>query len=139
MKNLKEQVLNFKVRCHGAATDPRHLGIHLLTQVIPCMDRAGDVAFAWYFATNDVVVYNQNEYDKETHHYKNRQKMVKDEGDTTWFYEFNKDGKKRRAVITTEIWYKKNEDHPISPIALLLGQFVAAGIHICKVKFEDAE
>ena len=139
MKNLKEQVLNFKIRCHGAATDPRRLGIHLLTQVIPSMIATNDMAFAWYFATNDVVVYNQQEYDEETHNYKNRHNMVKDEGDTTWFYEFKKGGKKRRAIITTEIWYKKNQDHSTSPIALLLGQFVGAGFHICKVKFEDAE
>jgi hypothetical protein len=66
--------------------------------------------------------------------------MKKTDGDTTWTYEFkNKDGKKKKASITTEIWFKDNENHNTSPIALLLGQFFGAGLHISKVKFEDVE
>lgn len=140
MCDLKEQVLNFKTMCFGAAADPRHLGIHILTKVIPVMERDNEVAFAWGWAKNDVVVYNQNEYDTETTMYRRQHKMKKTDGDTTWFYEFkNKDGKKKKAIITTEIWFKENEQHNTSPIALLLGQFFGAGLHIAKVKFEDVE
>jgi hypothetical protein len=139
MSNLKEQVLNFKTQCFGAVADPRHLGVYLLSKVIPSMDNGGDVAFAWAWAKKDVCVYNQSEYDGETAMYRNKHKMIKTDGDTTWFYEFKKDGKKRKALITTEIWFKENEDHNTSPIALLLGQFFGAGLHIAKVKFEDVE
>ena len=141
MSNLKEQVINYKTKIFGACpADPRSVGVYLLTKVIPAMDGNGDVAFAWAWAKNDVCVYNQAEYDGETTMYRTKQKMVKTDGDTTWFYEFkNKDGKKRKALITTEIWFKKNGNHNTSPIALLLGQFFGAGLHIAKVKFEDAE
>ena len=138
MSDLKERVMTFQTKCFGAAADPRQLGVYLLARVIPAMDANGDVAFAWAWAKNDVCVYNQAEYDGETKMYRTRHKMKKTDGDTTWYYEFkNKDGKKRKAVITTEIWYKENENHNTSPIALLLGQFFGAGLHICKVKFED--
>lgn len=140
MSNLKEQVINFKTQCFGAVADPRSLGVYLLAKVIPAMDGNGDVAFAWAWAKKDVCVYNQAEYDGETAMYRNRHKMKKTDGDTTWFYEFkNKDGKMRKALITTEIWFKENENHNTSPIALLLGQFFGAGLHIAKVKFEDVE
>lgn len=140
MSDLKEQVINFKTKIFGhCPADPRHLGIHLLTKVIPSMDGNGDVAFAWAWAKNDVCVYNQEEYDGETKMYRTKHKMVKTDGDTTWFYDFKKGDKKRKAIITTEIWYKENADHNTSPIAILLGQFFGAGLHIAKVRFEDAE
>jgi hypothetical protein len=139
MSDLKEQVMNFKTRCYGAEADPRHLGVFLLTKVIPTMDGDGDVAFAWAWAKKDVCVYSQKEYDGETAMYQKKHKMTKTDGDTTWFYEFkNKNGKKRKAVMTTEIWFKEDADFATSPIALLLGQFFGAGLHIVKVKFEDA-
>ena len=68
--------------------------------------------------------------------YRNRHKLKKTDGDTTWFYEFKNGSKNRRAIITTEIWYKEDAYHNTSPIALLLNQFFGAGLHICKVKFE---
>jgi len=62
MSDLKEQVINFKTKIFGhCPADPRHLGIHLLTKVIPSMDGNGDVAFAWAWAKNDVCVYNQED------------------------------------------------------------------------------
>jgi len=137
MSNLKEQVLNFKTQCFGAVTDPRSLGVFILAKVIPDMDRTGDVAFCWGWRVNDVCVYNQSEYNTETATYRKTHKMKKSTGDTTWFYEFkNKDGVMRKALMTTEIWYKEGEDHNTSPIALLMGQFFGAGLHIVKVKFE---
>jgi hypothetical protein len=136
--NLKEQVMNFKTKCFGAVADPRHLGVHILTKVIPSMDINGDVAFAWLWAKNDLGVYNQKEYDGETKMYVETHKMKKTNGDTEWVYEFkNKDGKMRKATITTEIWYKEGEDHRTSPVAMLLNQFFGAGLHIAKVKFSD--
>lgn len=138
--DLKKQVVEFKTMIYGnCPADPRLLGIHLLTKVIPAMDGTGDVAFAWGWAKNDVVVYNQSEYDTETGMYAKKHKMKKDDGDTEWHYEFKKGDKKRRAVITTEIWYKPNGNHNTSPIAILLGQFFGAGLHIAKVRFEDVE
>ena len=137
-QDLKEQVLNFKTKCYGGvAADPRHLGVYLLAKVIPAMEDSGDVAFAWHWANKDVCVYNQSEYDTETGNYR-KLKMKKDDADTTWTYTFKKGDKNRKAIITTEIWYKKNADHNTSPIALLFGQFFAAGLHIAKVRFEDA-
>jgi len=103
------------------------------------MDINNEVAFAWLWARKDVVVYNQKEYDDETTMYRLKHNMVKADGDTTWFYEFKKDGKKRKTILTTEIWYKKDTDHATSPIALLFGQFFSAGLHITKVKFEDTD
>jgi len=140
--DLKEHVLNYKTihYTNQHKIDPRHLGIHILTKPIPAMDVNGDMAFAWLWARNDLGVYNQAEYDGETKMYRTTHKMKKDNGDTEWFYEFkNRDGKKRKATITTEIWYKPGEDHRTSPVATLLGQFMGAGLHIAKVRFEDAE
>jgi hypothetical protein len=140
MSNLKEQVINFKTKCFGATADPRSIGVYLLAKVIPAMDVNGDMAFIWAWAKEDIGVYNQAEYDCETAMYRNRHKMKKTDGDTTWFYEFkNKDGKMRKALITTEIWFKENGNHNTSPVALLLGQFFGAGLHIAKVKFEDVD
>jgi len=139
MSDLKEQVINFKTKIFGSCPiDPRFLGIQLLTSVIPRMDGNGDMAFAWMWAKNDVALYNQKEYDEETKMYRTKHKMIKNNGDTTWFYDFKIGEKKRRAIITTEIWFKKDEDHATSPIALLMGQFFGAGLHISKVRFEDA-
>ena len=132
LRDLKEQVINFKTKCFGAVTDPRSLGVYLLAKVIPAMDGNGDIAFAWFWAKKDVCVYNQEEYDGETKMYRTKHKMKKTDGDTTWFYEFKKDGKMRKAIITTEIWYKENTQHNISPIALLMSQFFGAGLHISK-------
>ena len=135
--DLKERVINFQTKCYGAVADPRSVGIHLLTKVIPYMDGNGDMAFAWAWAKHDVCMYNQAEYDEETTTYRKKHKMKKHDGDTTWFYEFKKDGKKRKAIMTTEIWFKEDGHHNTSPIALLFGQFLGAGLHITKVKFED--
>jgi hypothetical protein len=137
MCDLRKQVIGYKTECHGAVIDPRHLGVYLLTIVIPEMYRTGEVAFAWAWAKKDVCVYNQAEYDQETAVYLKKHNMQKDDGDTTWFYEFKKDGKKLKAIMTTEIWFKEDASHNTSPIALLLGQFFGAGLHIVKVKFEE--
>jgi hypothetical protein len=134
--NLKEHVMNYKTICFGAAADPRHLGIHILSKTIPKMYETGDMAFAWLWRLSDVGIYNQAEYETEVNTYQKTHKMKKCDGDTTWFYEFKKDGVMRKAVITTEIWFKPGEQHQLSPIAQLLGQFCGHGLHISKVKFE---
>jgi hypothetical protein len=119
-------------------TNLRHMGVFIMTRVIPSMDAHGDVAFAWHFAGKDITVYNQNEYTMETTTYRKKYKMVVNKGDTTWFFDFkNKDGKQRRCIMTTEIWFKKDEDFATSPIALLFGQMFGAGLHITKCRFED--
>ncbi len=137
MSDLKEQVINFKTKIYGGSgVCPRTLGVILLTKVIPRMFAVGDVAFGWHWAANDVGVYNQAEYDAETKNYRTKHKMMKNDGDTTWFYDFKNGDKKVRAIITTEIWFKKDEDHNTSPVAILLGQFFGAGLHLAKVRFE---
>jgi hypothetical protein len=118
--------------------DLRRMGVFIMTRVIPSMDALGDVAFAWHFAGKDISVYNQNEYTMETTNYRRKFNMVVNKGDTTWFFDFkNKDGKQRRCIMTTEIWFKKDEDFATSPIALLFGQMFGAGLHITKCRFED--
>ena len=140
--DLKKQVMNFKgiiITPNQKIADPLHLGIHILTKVIPVMDKMNEVAFAWHWRAEDVCVYNQEEYQTETNNYVKNHKMKKVDGDTEWFYVFkNKDGKMRKATITTEIWFNKSKDWKLSPIAVLLAQWFGAGLHICKVKFEDA-
>jgi len=141
MSDLKEHVMNFKTVIHTNEhkCDPRHLGVYILAKVIPNMDENGDVAFAWLWAKHDLGVYNQAEYDGEVAMYKKTHKMKKHDGDTVWNYVFkNKHGKMRRAVLTTEIWFKEGANHQTSPVAQLLSQFFGAGLHICKVRFEDA-
>lgn len=141
MEDFKKAVVDYKMRVFasgGAGLDPRSIGIFILTQVIPRMDVNNDIAFFWHWKLGDVGVYNQKEYDAETALYKTQHKMVKDAGDTTWFYDFkNKEGKMRRCIITTEIWYKKNGNHNVSPIAYLFGQMFGNGLHISKCRFED--
>ena len=142
MKDLKQHILNVsppRIYSNYPMPDLKSLGVHLLAKVIPAMDKNGDVAFAWFWRMNQMGVYNQQEYDTETTMYQKEHKMLKDNGDTTWCYEFKKGDKKRRCVMTTEIWYKKDEEHRTSPIALLLNQYFAAGLHIVKCRFEDVE
>ena len=138
--SFKDAVLNFKTRIFTNAPlpDPRHLGVYLLTKVIPQMDANGEHSFAWIWAAKDVGVYNQQEYETETEMYRKKHKMRKADGDTTWFYDYTLKGKKRRCVMTTEIWYKEGKEHNVSPIAYLFGQFMANGFHITKCRFEDA-
>ena len=131
--------MNFKTTCYGAVADPRSLGIHILAKVIPSMTGSTDVAFAWAWRAKDVCVYTQKEYDAETAMYVKTHGMKKNDGDTTWFYEFKKDGKKWKAILTTEIWFKPGAEHNVSPIAMLFSQFMGNGLHITKVKFVDAE
>jgi len=139
MENFKDAVMGFSTRIYsqGGLPDPKHLGIHLLTGVIPQMEAGGDVAFAWGWKPKDVLVYNPQEYETETKMYKDKFKMKCDLGDTTWFYDYTSKGKKRRAILTTEIWYDPKGKHGTSPIAYLFRQFLAAGLHITKVRFED--
>lgn len=121
--------INFKV-----------LAITILAKLIPEMDKRNEVAFAFHYAMRDLAAYSAADYAAETNNYKKTHKMKKDDGDTTWVYEFkNKDGKKRRCILTTEIWYKPGAEHSVSPIAYLFGQFFANGLHITKCRFEDAE
>jgi hypothetical protein len=139
MENFKDAVMGFSTRIfsQGDLPDPKQLGIRLLTKCIPQMEAGGDVAFAWGWRVNDVVLYNQREYATETNMYKDRFKMKCCLGDTTWFYDYTSKGKKRRAILTTEIWYKPDAEHNTSPIAFLFRQYLSAGLHITKVRFED--
>jgi len=141
MNDFKQHVMKLsppRIFSEYPMPDIKHLGIHLLAKVIPKMDDQGDVAFAWLWRLNDVGLYNQKEYETETTMYQKEHKLKKDEGDTTWCYEYKKGDKKRRCVMTTEIWYNPKENHRTSPIALLFNQYLAAGLHITKCRFEDA-
>ena len=136
MSNFKEAVLNFKTVIHSSQPmpDPKHLGLHVMTQLIPKMEATGDVAFAWHWKGNDVCVYNPAEYAEETGMY--RKKGLKmDKGDTTWFYDYTYKGNKRRCILTTEIWYNNTERFRTSPFAFLFRQYMAEGLHITKVRF----
>jgi len=129
MSNFKEAVLNFKTVIHSSQPmpDPKHLGLHVMTQLIPKMEATGDVAFAWHWKGNDVCVYNPAEYAEETGMY--RKKGLKmDKGDTTWFYDYTYKGNKRRCILTTEIWYNNTERFRTSPFAFLFRQYMAEGL-----------
>lgn len=145
MRDFKKHIVDYKQPRFFVADasqlppDLRHMGIFLLTKVIPQMDAEGDMAFYWAWAAKDIGVYNQSEYDEETRRYKKEHKMKMSKGDTTYFYEFkNKDGKMRRCILTTEIWFKEDEHHRLSPVAMLMGQMFGNGLHITKCRFEDA-
>jgi len=136
MSDFKQAVLSFKTVIHSSQPmpDPKHLGLHVMTQLIPKMEATGDVAFAWHWKGNDAVVYNPAEYAEETGNY--RKKGLKmDKGDTTWFYDYTFKGNKRRCILTTEIWYNNKERFRISPFAFLFRQYMAEGLHITKVRF----
>lgn len=139
MQDFKTAVMDFNTRIYSQAglPDPKHLGLMLLTKCIPQMEERGDMAFAWGWKPKDVLLYNQQEYMTEMTMYRDKFKMKCDKGDTTWFYDYTSKGKKRRAILTTEIWYNPNEQHNTSPIAYLFRQYLASGLHITKVKFED--
>ena len=119
--------------------DPKHLGVYLMTKVIPVMDERNEYAFGWFWAREDVGVYSKEEYTTETNMYKTTHKMKCAPGDTTWYYDYKVGDKKRRCIMTTEIWYKPRANHNVSPIAILFAQFMGAGLHIVKCKFEDVE
>jgi len=141
MSDFKKAVVDFKTviftnqpRSEITAPHPQHLGLHVMTQLIPKMEATGDVAFAWHWKRNDVCVYNPAEYAEETGMY-NKKGLKMDKGDTTWFYDYTYKGNKRRCILTTEIWYNKTERFRISPFAFLFRQYMAEGLHITKVRF----
>jgi hypothetical protein len=139
MNDFKQNVMDFKMNIYtnGPFPDPKHLGIHMMTRVIPRMKEEGDVAFAWHWRNNDACVYNAKELAKETAMYK-KKGLKCSKGDSTWFYEWtSRDGKKHRCLMDTEIWYKEDEDFRTSPFAYLFNQFMGAGLHITKCRFED--
>jgi hypothetical protein len=138
MNDFKQSVMTFQMKIHSPTPlpDPKNLGIYMMTKIIPHMEGAKDVAFAWHWKANDVVVYDQSEYDTETTSY--RKKGLKaDKGDTPYFYDYTFKGKKRRCILTSEIWYKDDEDFRTSPFAFLFGQFFGSGLHITRVRFEN--
>ena len=144
MSDLKKHFLEAempRIFTNGPAAGINYkvLGITILAKLIPEMDKNNEVAFAYHYAMKDLCAYSAADYNSETSNYKKTHKMKCDKGDTVWFYEFkNKDGKKRRCILETEIWYKPNAEHSVSPIAILFSQFFANGLHITKCRFEDA-
>ena len=138
MRNFKETIMGDMPKIFSSTPMPdlKMLGLHLMTKVIPTMAKEGDVAFAWHFRLKNVAVYNQAEYTTETDNYK-KNKLTKDDGDTTWFYDWKVGDKTRRCVMTTEIWYPKDKDMPTSPIAYLMGQMFGSGLHVVKCVFQD--
>jgi hypothetical protein len=136
---FKQRVLDFKTHifCERSFPPPREIGISLLTKIIPMMDYKNDFAFAWHWKANDVCLYSKAEYEKETEYYITTHKMKRNKGDTVYHYDFIANGKKRRCILMTEIWYVPDEDHNISPIAYLFGQFMGCGLHITKCSFSD--
>lgn len=138
---FKQKVLDFKMKIFSeeAMPSPRAIGVYLLTKVIPSMDERKEDSFAWHFAGKDVCLYTKAEYDAEINNYINTHKMKCSKGNVVWHYDYTlAGGKKRRCVMTTEIWFKPDADHSISPIALLCGQFMGNGLHITRCVFQDA-
>lgn len=119
--------------------DLRSLGVYLMARVIPKMEELGEMAFAWHWAGNDVCAYTHNDYSTETGSYKKLHKMKCCKGDTVWNYDYTFKGKKRRCIMETEIWYKPDTDHNVSPIAMVFGQFMSPGFHFVKCRWESLE
>jgi hypothetical protein len=139
MNDFKKNVMDFNMTIYTPVRipDPKHLGIFMMTRVIPRMKEDGDVAFAWHWARSDSCVYNAKELAMETAMYK-KKGLKCDKGDSTWFYEWTaKNGKKHRCLMNTEIWYKEGEEHYTSPFAYLFNQIMGAGLHITRCRFED--
>jgi hypothetical protein len=138
MKSLAEQVMKFNIKCIGAQANPQRVGMYVLAQLLPDMEKnREDKYFTWAFQNRDLAVYTQREYDTEIEAW--RKKGIKcDAGRSTWFYDFKgSKGKLIRANITTEVWYIEGENYGVSPFAIVLGQHFADGFHICKVTFCD--
>ena len=141
-KDLKQLFMGTgqtRIFANGPMPDLKKLAVMILAKAIPNMEEHGDVAFAWLWARNDLGVYNQKEYETETSMYAKQHKMKKCDGDTVYHYDFTKDGKKRRCILTTEIWYKPRANHQLSPVAMLFGQYMSNGLHITKCRFENVE
>ena len=139
MMDFKKNVMNYKINIYTNVDipDPKHLGIYMMTKVIPKMEDLGDVAFAWHWASKSPCTYNAQELEMETNNYK-KMGCKCDKGDSTWFYEWkSKDGKKHRCLMNTEIWYLEDKDHETSPFAFLFNQIMGSGLHITRVRFEE--
>jgi hypothetical protein len=135
---FKTSVFSFKTQVFGASADPRHLGVFILTRVIPGMDKGGEIAFSWHEPTRDITSYTQETYDEAILLLKAQGcECVK--GESVYHYDFTgAGGKKRRCILTTEIYFIKGKRHRISPVAYLFAQFFGEGIHITKCTFGDA-
>ena len=140
--DLKERILKGKFPLIFSSTpmpDLKSLGVYLLTKVIPGMEGNNEVAFCWHWAMSDVCAYSPSDYSAETDNYKTTHKMKCEVGDTVWHYDYTYKGKKRRCIITSEIWYKPGAKHSVSPIAMIYGQMMGNGLHISKCRWEDIE
>lgn len=140
--DLKERVLKGsfpRIFSSTPTPDLKSLGVFLLTKVIPQMEDNGEVCFVWNWRCQDVAAYTQADYNTETGNYKTKHKMECVLGDTVWHYDYTFKGKKRRCVITTEIWHKPGSEHSLSPIAMLFGQMFGNGLHFAKCRWEDVE
>lgn len=120
--------------------EPKHFGLFLMTKVIPTMEEKGEVAFYWHWDCSDVSCATKAAYERETKRYKDELKMKCEQGNSTWFYDYKrKDGKKRRCVIETEIWYIPDANHRLSPCAVVFNQMFGNGYHFAKCRWEDVE
>jgi len=139
MNDFKARILNEPfpiIYTNGPQVDHKHLGIWLMTKGIPKMYADGDSVFGFHFATEDIQVANDQEYQASCIEY-GRRGLKMDKGDKTWFYDFKFQGKKIRCLMTTEIWFHPKMNMPLSPFAIILHQFFGYGFHYVRCKFAE--
>ena len=114
--------------------EPFTLGLFLMTKISPQMESKGETRFAWDFRGWDVVAQTDGHWRATKTQLK---KLTCEKGDTVYHYDFKSGDKMRRATLRTEIWYDPETDMPLSPTALLFGQWMGHGYHFVTVEFSD--
>lgn len=120
---------------NGKKIDVPHLTNYLVETLLPDMVRHNESCFLWHFGRKDISCYKEEIYIKE------RDRFIKDNFkcdnfDTLWEVNFEMpDGKKMKAEISSEVWYKEDEEHEISPFAFVFDAPFASGYMYSKVNF----
>ena len=120
---------------NGKKLDIPHLAKYLVENLLPDMVSHNESCFFWHFDLKDISSSKEELYTKE------RDKFIEDKFkcenfDTLWQVNFKlPDGTKMIAEIGSEVWFKENEEHQISPLAFLFDAPLASGYMYSKVSF----
>jgi hypothetical protein len=123
---------------NGKKIDMTHLTNYLVETLLPDMVRHNESYFFWNFNFKDISCLKEELYTKE------KDSLIKDNFkcdnfDTLWKVNFSMpDGTKMKAEISSEVWYKEEEEHQISPFAFVFDAPFAAGYMYSKVSFSKS-
>lgn len=124
---------------NGKKLDVPHLAKYLVEDLLPDMFWRDESCFLWHFDREDISCYKEELYNEE------RDRFIEDKFkcenfDTLWQVNFKlPDGTKMIAEIGSEVWFKENEEHQISPLAFLFDAPLAQGYMYSKVSFSKPE